>query len=151
MVITSSLAFVFKTEYLVAPLYEIHNAIKNDAFKVFRTKRLETLEGDFIYPLADAEHEPSKPPDLDDQHHNVIEDRNPHPPPEEGGKDLFGDINFDGNPLSEFYKPGEIQEQFGDLFDDVDNPPLEDAERYSRPRGRVGKSIESQEESSFTR
>ena len=127
--------FVFKAEYLVAPLYEIHNAIKNEAFKVFRTKRLETLEGDFVYPLVDAEHEPSKPPNLDDQHHNVIEDKNPHPPLEEGGKDLFGDINFDGSPLSEFYKPGEIREQFGDLFDDVDNPPLEDAEDNAAREG----------------
>ena len=127
--------FVFKTEYLVAPLYEIHNAIENDAFKVFRTKRLETLEGDFVYPLVDATNEPSRPPNLDDQHHNVIEDRNPHPPLEEGGKDLFDDINFDNRPLSEFYKPGEIREYFGDLFDDDDNPPLEDAEDNAAREG----------------
>ena len=136
--------FVFKAEYLVAPLYEIHNAIKNDAFKVFRTKRLETLEGDFVYPLVDAEDEPSKPPDLDDQHHNVIEDRNPHPPLEEGGgKDLFGDINFDGSPLSEFYKPGEIREQFGDLFDDVDNAPLEDAEDIAAREGESEETLKA--------
>ena len=127
--------FVFKTEYLVAPLYEIHNAIENDAFKVFRTKRLETLEGDFVCPLVDATNEPSRPPNLDDQHHNVIEDRNPHPPLEEGGKDLFDDINFDNRPLSEFYKPGEIREYFGDLFDDDDNPPLEDAEDNAAREG----------------
>ena len=75
------------------------------------------------------------PPNLDDQHHNVIEDRNPHPPLEEGGKDLFDDINFDNRPLSEFYKPGEIREYFGDLFDDDDNPPLEDAEDNAAREG----------------
>ena len=26
-----------------------------------------------------------KPPNLDDQHHNVLEAKNPHPPLEEGG------------------------------------------------------------------
>ena len=116
-------------------MYEIHNAIENDAFKVFRAKRLETLEGDFVYPLADATGAPSKPPNLDDQHFNAIEDRNPHPPLEEGGKDLFDDINFDNRALSEFYKPGEIREYFGDLFDDDDNPPLEDAEDNATREG----------------
>ena len=126
--------FVFKAEYLVAPLYEIHNAIENDAFKVFRTRRLETFDGDFVYPFASATDEPVKPPNLDDQHFNVIEERNPHPPLEEGGKDFFDDINFDNRPLSEFYKPGEIREYFADLFDDQ-NPPLEDAEDLAAREG----------------
>ena len=65
--------FVFKTEYLVAPLHDIQNAIDNDAFKVFRTKRLETLDGDFVYPLVNAPDEQVIPPNLDDQHFNVVE------------------------------------------------------------------------------
>ena len=30
----------------------------------------------------------TKPPNLDDQHHNVLEANNPHPPTEEGGDTL---------------------------------------------------------------
>ena len=64
---------VFKAEYLVAPLYDIQNALDNDALKVFRTKRLETLDGDFVCPLANAPDDHGKQPKLDDQNFNVIE------------------------------------------------------------------------------
>ena len=72
--------FIFKEEYLVAPLQGIQEAIENDAFRTFRAKRLELLDGDFVFPLAPA-HQAlgnQKPPELDDQHHNAIEDKDPH-------------------------------------------------------------------------
>ena len=85
-------------------------------------KRLETLDGEFIFPLVSESDSHGKPPSLDDQHH--IDSKNPHPPREEGGKDLF-------NPVLPGYAVGEIDEFFGDLFD----PPLEDAETEAAREG----------------
>ena len=75
---------IFNDEYLVAPLYNIDNALENQDLRVFRAKRLELPDGGFTFPLV-TEPAVDKPPNLDDQHHNVLEANNPHPPLEEGG------------------------------------------------------------------
>ena len=79
--------FIFNDEYLVAPLRNIANALENEDLRVFRAKRLELPDGGFKFPLL-TEPAADKPPNLDDQHHNVLEANNPHPPTEEGGDTL---------------------------------------------------------------
>ena len=58
----------------------------------------------------------TKPPNLDDQHHNVLEANNPHPPTEEGGG----------------YTEAEIQEQLSNDFDEL-FPELFGPERDADP------------------
>ena len=94
--------FIFNDEYLVAPLHNIANALENEDLRVFRAKRLEIPDGGFKFPLL-TEPAVDKLPNLDDQHHNVLEANNPHPPTEEGGG----------------YTEAEIQEQLSNDLDDL--------------------------------
>ena len=80
---------------------------------MFRAKRLELPDGGFKFPLM-TEPAVEKPPNLDDQHHNVLEANNPHPPLEEGGGYTEGN---------------DLDDMFPELFGpdrDADSPP-EDA------------------------
>ena len=70
----------------LAPLHNIANALENEGLRVFRAKRLELPEAGFKFPLV-TESAVEQPPNLDAQHHNVLEAKNPHPPLEEGGGD----------------------------------------------------------------
>ena len=57
---------------------------------MFRAKRLELPEGGSKFPLVtDTESAVEQPPNLDAQHHNVLDANNPHPPLEEGGGDTL--------------------------------------------------------------
>ena len=57
--------FIWRKEYLLAPLKGSRDALANGTLKVIRAKRVEVPHGDYTFPLADEE--PSKPPRLDDQ------------------------------------------------------------------------------------
>ena len=112
--------FVFKEEYLVAPLQGINEAIENDAFRTFRAKRLELLEGKFQFPLSqDLEALGNqKPPELDDQHHNAVEERNPHQEEEdfEGG---VGPLDEGDRPLGGSARDDIVYPARYDPLDDV--------------------------------
>ena len=43
--------FIFKREYLVAPVYNAVQAIEDGTLKVIRAKRVELIEGQFVFPL----------------------------------------------------------------------------------------------------
>ena len=60
-------------EYLVAPLDKIEGAIEANDLKVIRSKKVELLQGDFVFPLANGLEAlgNQKPPQLDDQNANV--------------------------------------------------------------------------------
>ena len=62
--------FVWKQEYLVAPVNNAKDAIEDGTLRVIRAKRVELLEGPFIFPLQ-SEHvraaETDRVPLLDDQ------------------------------------------------------------------------------------
>ena len=57
--------FIWRKEYLLAPLKGSRDALANGTLKVIRAKRVEVPHGDYTFPLADEE--PSRPPRLDDQ------------------------------------------------------------------------------------
>ena len=57
--------FIWRKEYLLAPLKGSRDALANGTLKVIRAKRVEVPHGDYTFPLADEE--PSRPPKLDDQ------------------------------------------------------------------------------------
>ena len=66
--------FIWKDEYLVAPLDKIEGAIEANDLKIIRSKKIELLQGDFVFPLASGLLEAlgnQKPPQLDDQNANV--------------------------------------------------------------------------------
>ena len=112
--------FIINDEYLVAPLYNIDNALENQDLRVYRATRLELPGGGFAFPLV-TEPAVDKPPNLDDQHHNVLEANNPHPPLEEGGGYTEAEIQ---EQLS-----NDLDELFPELFgpDRDADPPPEDA------------------------
>ena len=76
--------------------------------------------GGFNFPLV-TEPAVDKPPNLADQHHNVLEAKNPHPPLEEGGGYTEAEIQ---EQLS-----NDLDELFPELFgpDRDADPPPEDA------------------------
>ena len=76
---------------------------------------MELPDGGFKFPLL-TEPAADKPPNLDDQHHNVLEANNPHPPTEEGGG----------------YTEAEIQEQLSNDLDEL-FPELFGPERDADP------------------
>ena len=57
--------FIWRKEYILAPLKTSRDALANGTLKVVRAKRIEVPHGDYTFPRADEE--PSKPPRLDDQ------------------------------------------------------------------------------------
>ena len=59
--------FIWRQEYLVAPLKGSRDAIENDDLKVIRAKRMELPIGDVIFPLLESEVSDRRPPSLDDQ------------------------------------------------------------------------------------
>ena len=59
--------FIWRQEYLVAPLKGSRDAIENDDLKVIRAKRMELPIGDVIFPLSESEVSVRRPPSLDDQ------------------------------------------------------------------------------------
>ena len=64
---------IWKEEYLVAPLDKIEGAIEANDLKIIRSKKVELLQGDFVFPLASGLEAlgNQKPPQLDDQNANV--------------------------------------------------------------------------------
>ena len=59
--------FIWRQEYLVAPLKGSRDAIESDDLKVVRDKRMELPIGDVVFPLAVSEDLDKGPPQLDDQ------------------------------------------------------------------------------------
>ena len=59
--------FIWRQEYLVAPLKGSREAIENDDLKVIRVKRMELPLGDLTFPLVAPEDFVAGPPRLDDQ------------------------------------------------------------------------------------
>ena len=64
--------FIWKEEYLVAPLDKIEGAIEANDLKIIRSKKVELLHGDFVFPLTHGLEAlgNQKPPQLD-QNANV--------------------------------------------------------------------------------
>jgi len=121
--------FIFKQEYLVAPLHNIQAALDNEDLRVFRTKRLEIPAGDYQFPLL-SEAALDKPPSLDAQHHNVLDDANPHPPLEEGGE-------YTEEPkYSEEQIQAQLKEDIDDLFAELHGP-----DRYDDPPSEAASAI----------
>ena len=60
-------AFIWRQEYLVAPLKGRRDAIENVDFKVVRVNRMELPIGDVVFPLVDSADSDKRPPKLDDQ------------------------------------------------------------------------------------
>ena len=67
------LGFIWKEEYLVAPLDKIEGSIEANDLKIIRSKKIELLQGDFVFPLTHGLEAlgNQKPPQLDDQNANV--------------------------------------------------------------------------------
>ena len=65
--------FIWKEEYLVAPLDKIEGAIEANDLKIIRSKKIELLKGDFVFPLTHGLEAlgNQKPPQLEDQNANV--------------------------------------------------------------------------------
>ena len=65
--------FIFKREYLVAPVHNAVQAIEDGTLKVIRAKRVELIEGQFVFPLDPEQikyDETTRVPQLDDQNIN---------------------------------------------------------------------------------
>ena len=65
--------FIFKREYLVAPVHNAVQAIEDGTLKVIRAKRVELIEGQFVFPLDPEQiklDESTRVPQLDDQNIN---------------------------------------------------------------------------------
>ncbi|OLP98785.1 hypothetical protein AK812_SmicGene18734 [Symbiodinium microadriaticum] len=65
--------FIFKREYLVAPVHNAVQAIEDGTLKVIRAKRVELIEGQFVFPLDPEQikhDEATRVPQLDDQNIN---------------------------------------------------------------------------------
>ena len=49
--------FIFKREYLVAPVHNAVQAIEDGTLKVIRAKRVELIEGQFVFPFGPRTHQ----------------------------------------------------------------------------------------------
>ena len=150
------LGFIWRKEYLLAPLKGSRDVLANGTLKVVRAKRVEIPHRDFTFPLADKE--PSKPPRLDDQDcyadgAGPDDDGDDGPP---GGDDPGDDDGSDpkGDPPSppsgeadddgeavDRSRPGERSTvdgmSFGDLFGDRDDDEDEGLVPSSGSRNKV--------------
>ena len=59
--------FIWRQEYIVAPLKGSREAMENDDLRTLRVKRMELPIGDLVFPLAAPEDQGGEPPKLDDQ------------------------------------------------------------------------------------
>ena len=106
--------FIWRKEYLLAPLRGSRDALANGTLKVVRAKHVEIPHGDYTFPLADEE--PSKPPRLDDQD-CFADGAGPH------------DDNDDGPPGGD--EPGD--DDGSDPKRDHSGPPSGEADEGARP------------------
>ena len=102
--------FIWRQEYIVAPLKGSREAIENDDLRTLRVKRMELPIGDLVFPLAAPEDQGGEPPKLDDQECTF-------PPKDQGVLAVDGEMYTDGrDPLAPWDPSGiDLDEELAKL------------------------------------
>ena len=102
--------FIWRQEYIVAPLKGSREAIDNDDLRTLRVKRMELPIGDLVFPLAVPEDQGGEPPKLDDQECTF-------PPKDQGVLAVDGEMYTDGrDPLAPWDPSGiDLDEELAKL------------------------------------
>ena len=102
--------FIWRQEYVVAPLKGSREAIENDDLRTLPVKRMELPIGDLVFPLAVPEDQGGEPPKLDDQECTF-------PPKDQGVLAVDGETYTDGrDPLAPWDPSGiDLDEELAKL------------------------------------
>ena len=112
--------FIFKREYLVAPVHNAVQAIEDGTLKVIRAKRVELIEGQFVFPLDPEQikhDESTRVPQLDDQNINNA--------PPETNDELDDALQL----MDDYLGPGGLDDEGGE----GERPPQGEADEPTQP------------------
>ena len=112
--------FIFKREYLVAPVHNAVQAIEDGTLKVIRAKRVELIEGQFVFPLdlEQIKHdEATHVPQLDDQNIN------------NASPEADGELDDALQLMDDYLGPGGLDDEGGE----GERPPKGEADEAPQP------------------
>ena len=112
--------FIFKREYLVAPVHNAVQAIEDGTLKVIRAKRVELIEGQFVFPLDPEQikhDEATHVPQLDDQNIN------------NASPEADGELDDALQLMDDYLGPGGLDDEGGE----GERPPQGEADEAPQP------------------
>ena len=112
--------FIFKREYLVAPVHNAVQAIEDGTLKVIRAKRVELIEGQFVFPLDPEQikhDEATHVPQLDDQNIN------------NASPEADGELDDALQLMDDYLGPGGLDDEGGE----GERPPKGEADEAPQP------------------